>query len=155
VSNFIITVPTEFFEILLVQFWIILNISTIYFLFSGQGFDGLAKIFVTLHKPSSTFIVVKQTDVDFQSSQQLEDLKVCISIQGQAILGVDCQSQSIIFNIIINLYLTSWYGEALPSLPSRRLVIMYTTHSHTLPLHSMVHTHYHCIQSMVIHIVYW
>lgn len=47
------------------------------FLFSsGQGFDGLAKISVSLHKPSSTFIVVKQTDVDFQSSQQLEDLKV-------------------------------------------------------------------------------
>ncbi|XP_031562626.1 STE20-related kinase adapter protein alpha-like [Actinia tenebrosa] len=41
----------------------------------GHGFDGLAKISVSLHKPSSTFIVVKQTDVDFQSSQQLEDLK--------------------------------------------------------------------------------
>jgi hypothetical protein len=44
-------------------------------------------------------------------------------------------------NKIINLYLTSWYGESLLSLPSHRLMIMYTTHSHTLPLHSVFYTH--------------
>ncbi|XP_020917375.1 STE20-related kinase adapter protein alpha isoform X2 [Exaiptasia diaphana] len=41
----------------------------------GQGFDGFAKIYVALHKPSSTFIVVKKTNVDFQSSHQLQDLE--------------------------------------------------------------------------------
>ncbi|KAK3746960.1 hypothetical protein QZH41_002513 [Actinostola sp. cb2023] len=44
----------------------------------GQGFDGFAKIYVALHKPSSTFIVVKKTNVDFQTSHQLQDLEILL-----------------------------------------------------------------------------
>jgi hypothetical protein len=42
---------------------------------------------------------------------------------------------------IINKSLFNVVAESLPSLPSQRLMIMYTIHSHTLPLHSVFYTH--------------
>lgn len=34
-------------------------------------------MFVTRHCPSKTLVVVKQTNVDVQNAEQLENLKVC------------------------------------------------------------------------------
>ncbi|EDO43885.1 predicted protein, partial [Nematostella vectensis] len=41
----------------------------------GRGFYDSAKVCVALHMPSSTFLVVKRTDLDVQSTDQLETLK--------------------------------------------------------------------------------
>ena len=34
-------------------------------------------MFVARHRPSKTLLVVKQTNVDVQNAEQLEELKVC------------------------------------------------------------------------------
>ena len=43
----------------------------------GQGFGGLSKVFVACHCSSKTLVVVKQTNVDVQNAEHLEELKVC------------------------------------------------------------------------------
>lgn len=43
--------------------------------FIGKGFGGLSKVYVASHCPSKSLVVVKQTNVDVQNAEQLEDLK--------------------------------------------------------------------------------
>ncbi|PFX15987.1 STE20-related kinase adapter protein alpha [Stylophora pistillata] len=47
---------------------------TYYFTFR-KGFGGLSKVYVASHCPSKSLVVVKQTNVDVQNAEQLEDLK--------------------------------------------------------------------------------
>lgn len=48
--------------------------------FIGQGFGGLSKVFVARHCPSKTLVVVKQTNVDVKSAEQLEELKYEVKV---------------------------------------------------------------------------
>ncbi|XP_078375973.1 STE20-related kinase adapter protein alpha-like isoform X2 [Oculina patagonica] len=48
--------------------------------FIGQGFGGLSKVFVARHCPSKTLVVVKQTNVDVQNAEQLENLKYEVQV---------------------------------------------------------------------------
>ena len=54
----------------------LLSINIVFINFSGPGFGGLSKVFVARHSPSKTLVVVKQTNVDVQKAEQLEELKV-------------------------------------------------------------------------------
>ena len=54
----------------------LLSIIIVLIYFSGPGFGGLSKVFVARHSPSKTLVVVKQTNVDVQKAEQLEELKV-------------------------------------------------------------------------------
>lgn len=46
----------------------------------GRSFGGLSKVFVALHNSSSNYLVVKQTNVDIQNTQHLDDIKVKCSV---------------------------------------------------------------------------
>lgn len=48
--------------------------------FIGQGFGGLSKVFVARHCSSKTLVVVKQTNVDVQNAEQLEELKYEVQV---------------------------------------------------------------------------